>query len=835
MSVPPVSLPIDDFLSQARDLFARHQNLVLTAEPGAGKTTRIPPALLTEVTGKILVLEPRRIAAVSAAARIAEERGWELGGDQVGYQVRFDNKSSKNTRLIFLTEALLTRKMLADPDLKDVSCVILDEFHERSLHTDVAIALLKELQELSRPDLKIVVMSATLETKKLTAYLATEALLKVPGKTFPLQTHYENKTMLLRTGPDFTDRLSSLTLSAFGAQAGADVLVFLPGRGEIERVGEKLRARLGDSALVLPLHGSLTLDEQRRALLPHPQKRKIILATNVAESSLTVQGVSTVVDSGLARVNQLHPKTGFESLDLQRVSLASATQRAGRAARTGPGHVYRAWSVHDEISMKDFETPEIHRSELSETVLLLAALGLTRPENVSWFEQPSPGALKTAGEFLRFIGALTTEGALTDLGSRMRRLPLHPRLAKLLLLSEDQGTAELGAELATLLSEKIPSGNSHHGQENDLFDAWESWRRDPSRFRLLDKTKRQLLQTLSSKTTAREPSFVDWAPAMLLEIYPDRLCRRRRMGEASAKMVGGRGVKLHPSSSVKQSEYFLALDVVEGAQSAETTVHRAVGVPTALVEKAIKPKAKPDARVEWNEDARQFQFVQSYTWQNLEIGNENRRPAKPDEITDQLARLAGERWDDLLKDNDALAAWIKRLEFLVRLEPKFASEDPSPIPALSQAKFAEGLELATYGESSLKAVGAKNLISFFEPLFDGDVMRRLEKDCPSTWVVPSGSRMKIQYSDEQGPFCEVRLQELFGLAESPTVAGQKLTLFLLGPNYRPVQVTRDLASFWKNGYVEVRKEMKTRYPKHSWPENPLEAPAVAKGRSTRSH
>ena len=833
MSVPPVSLPIDDFLGHARELFARHSNLVLTAEPGAGKTTRLPPALLNEVTGKILVLEPRRIAAVSAAARIAEENGWELGGDQVGYQVRFDNKSSKNTRLIFLTEALLTRKMLADPDLKDVSCVILDEFHERSLHTDVAIALLKELQELSRPDLKIVVMSATLETKKLSAYLGTEALLKVPGKTFPLQTHYENKTMLLRTGPDFTDRLSSLTLTAFGAQGGADVLVFLPGRGEIERVGEKLRARLGDSALVLPLHGSLTLDEQRRALLPHPQKRKIILATNVAESSLTVQGVSTVVDSGLARVNQLHPKAGFESLDLQRVSLASATQRAGRAARTGPGHVYRAWSPHDEISMKDFETPEIHRSELSETVLLLAALGLTRPENVSWFEHPSAGALKTAGEFLRFIGALTPEGALTDLGTRMRRLPLHPRLAKLLLLSEDQGTTELGAELATLLSEKIPSGNSHHGQENDLFDAWELWRRDPSRFRLLDKTKRQLLQTLSSQKSAREPSFVNWAPAMLLEIYPDRLCRRRRVGEASAKMVGGRGVKLHPSSSVKQSEYFLALDVVEGSQSAETTVHRAVGVPTALVEKTLKPKAHPDARVEWNEDARQFQFVQSHTWQKLEIGNENRRPAKPEEIADQLAHLAAQRWEDLLKDNDTLAAWIKRLEFLVRLEPKFSSQDPCPVPALSREKWIEGLELATYGESSLKTVSQKNLISYFEPLFAGEVLKRLDKDCPSTWVVPSGSRMKIQYSEEQGPFCEVRLQELFGLAESPTVAGQKLTLFLLGPNYRPVQVTRDLASFWKNGYIEVRKEMKTRYPKHSWPENPLEAPAVAKGRSTK--
>jgi ATP-dependent helicase HrpB len=831
---PPLSsVPIDEFLIEACQLLRTNSSLILTAEPGAGKTTRLPPALLAHMPKKILVLEPRRIAAVSASARIAEENAWTLGGPEVGYQVRFDNKTSKDTRLIFLTEALLVRKMLVEPELKDVSCVILDEFHERSLHTDVAIALLKELQELSRPDLKIVVMSATLETTRLASYLQTKAVLKVPGKTFPLETHFENKALLLRTGPEFTDRISALTLTALYQQKAGDILVFLPGRGEIERLGERLRAKLQETVAIVGLHGSLSLEEQRRALLPQNGKRKIILSTNVAESSLTVQGVQTVVDSGLARVNQIHPKTGFESLDLQRVSKASATQRAGRAARTGPGAVYRAWSPHDELSMKDFETPEIFRSELSETVLLLAALGLRKPEQVSWFESPNGAALKTAVQFLQSIGATTLDGALTPLGARMRRLPLHPRLAKLLLMSEDQGLTELGAELATLLSERAPAATNAHGQENDLQDAWELWRRDPSRFRPLEKTKQQLLQTLTDTKKNREPTFADWVPEILLQIYPDRLCRRRRPQDPQGKMVGGRGVKLHPSSSVKQSEYFLALDLVEGSSSSETTVHQAVGLPLALIEKEIFPRALKAPRIEWNEDNQQFQFVQSLAWNGLEIGAETRRPAKPEEIKDQLSKLASDRWNDLLQENEALQFWVRRLEFLMRLDPSLESRPQSPIPGLREDKFHEALEMACYGESSLKAVAAKDLVQSFENALPAATRGRLEKDCPSSWIVPSGSRMKIQYSQEQGPFCEVRLQELFGLKEGPTVAGQKLTLFLLGPNYRPVQVTRDLSSFWRNGYGEVRKELKSRYPKHSWPENPLEAMPVAKGRSVK--
>jgi ATP-dependent helicase HrpB len=371
------ALPIDPFLAELREAARASPSLVLSAAPGAGKTTRLPPELLRITDKAVFVLEPRRIAAIGAAQRVAEENGWELGRE-VGYQVRFDNRSSRATRLLFLTEALLLRKLLRDPELRDVGCVVLDEFHERSLHVDLALAALLELQQLARPDLKIVVMSATLDARPLAEFLGGARVQEVPGKLFPLETLYDEKPQLLRTGPDFTERLQRLVQRAFQERPVGDLLCFLPGRGEIERLRGALEPWAGaKGARVFPLHGQLDLGEQRAALAPLPRGRKIILATNVAESSLTVDGVRTVVDSGLQLLSQLHPRTGFPSLDLVRISKASATQRAGRAARQGPGAVYRAWMPYDERSMKDFDPAEILRSDLAESLLLHSAEGLS--------------------------------------------------------------------------------------------------------------------------------------------------------------------------------------------------------------------------------------------------------------------------------------------------------------------------------------------------------------------------------------------------------------------------------------------------------------------------
>jgi len=817
-------LPIDDSIDSFLEQLKRHGSVVLSAEPGAGKTTRIPPALLRLCNKEVWVLEPRRIAAISAAHRIAEENDWTVG-DEVGYQVRFENKSTKKTKILFLTEALLLRKMLNDPELSQVDCVVLDEFHERSIHIDLALAALKELKELSRPDLKIVVMSATLNARPLSNYLGGAPILNVPGKVHPLEIHHDEKTLLLKTDHLFVERMSRWVKAAMARRDG-DLLCFLPGRGEIERVKESLRSWSDSNSVALhSLHGQMGLSEQRATLAPDREaRRKVILSTNMAESSLTVPGVRIVVDSGLVRRDQQNLKTGLESLDLKRISLASAFQRAGRAAREGPGFVYRAWSVHDERSMDEFESPEIFRKDLSETLLLLAGLGITHPEKFSWFEAPSTRSIEVAKNFLLFIGALSKDGSLTSLGSRLRDLPVHPRLGKLLIEGANQGLPHLSADLAALLSvassRKIKS-SAYSGVENDLLLRLEDWQQGKSRSASLDRTSDQLRRLIGGADQSEKFSSEAMAE-LLFSVYPDRLARRRRKGQPEGKMVGGRGVRLHPDSSVRESEFFLCLELAEGREASTALVYQAVGLSTEIIREKIEPLAQSQTCIEWDREREKFYAIESKEWRGLSISSEHRRLATLEELKDRLAEVVFSRWERLLQVNEGLRRWLDRLNFLSAKDSRFTS--------LSEEQVKSGLELACYGEDSLGDIEKKKLVPFFESLLSEDHRSVLDTDCPEFWVVPSGSRLRVQYSEEQGAFVEVRLQELFGLERAPTIAGQPLTLFLLAPNYRPVQVTRDLPSFWSNGYPEVRKELRLRYPKHSWPEDPLTAPPQAKGR-----
>ncbi len=807
------SLPIDAFLPRAVELLSK--NLVVSAAPGAGKTTRLPPALLPRVKGAVWVLEPRRIAAISAAQRIAEENGWELGRE-VGYQVRFEKKSSAQTRILFLTEALLLRKLIQDPELRDVGCVVLDEFHERSVHVDLALGALRELQELARPDLKVVVMSATLDAAPLAKYLGDAPVVDVPGKLFPLTVRYGDKPQLLRTGPEFTERMARLTQKTVTENPEGDALVFLPGRGEIERLREALEPWAASARVAIHvLHGQLDIAEQRAAIMPDRGRRKVILTTNVAESSLTVEGVRIVIDSGLARISQLHPRTGFESLDLVRISKASATQRAGRAARLGPGLVVRAWIPHDELSMRDFELPELTRSDLSESLLLLSSLGVTHFESFSWFEAPPPRVLHQAREFLIALGALSADGTLSPDGRRLRELPVHPRIAKLLLVGEKLQVPRMAAELAALLSEKSSRRlGANTGAENDLLLRWQ----ERNRSRAISRAAEQLQRLLGEGEDI--PGASQKIPELALAAWPDRLCRRRRPGAPEAKMVGGRGVKLHPDSSVHHSEFFVAVEVSEGRTAQEALVFDAVGISEELLAAQIIPKTTSSIRLEWDEEKQRFFAIETRDWLGLSVGKEHRRPATALEIEEKLVDVAEDRLDRILAQNTGLAEWWARVRFLAK--HGFSEIGPSQIR--------EALAQACYGEKSLSAVAEKNLVPFFEASLETAHREALHRQCPSAWTVPSGSRLKIQYSEEQGPMVEVRLQELFGLPEAPKIAGAPLTLVLLAPNFRPVQVTRDLASFWRNGYPEVRKEMRTRYPKHAWPEDPLSAAPQAKGR-----
>lgn len=814
-------LPIDAFLPHFAQTLMAHPSVVLSAAPGAGKTTRIPPEILKLTDKEVWVLEPRRIAAIAAAQRIAEENNFSLGGE-VGYQVRFENKFSRDTRLLFLTEALLLRKLLQDPELARAGCIVLDEFHERSLHLDLALGALRELQQLSRPDLKLVVMSATLDAQPLAKYLGNAPVIEVPGKIYPLTIRHEEKSQLLQTNHDFIEQLRRLCGRALSENLNGDLLCFLPGRGEIERLRTALVENLPEARFaVFALHGQLSLQEQKQALAPLVGRRKIILATNVAESSLTVEGVRIVVDSGLARLQQQHPRTGYESLDLVRISKASAIQRAGRAARQGPGTVYRAWSLHDEKSMNAFEVPEIQRLDLSEALLLLAALGVTKPESFSWFELPPSRALLQAQKFLQALGAISPQGLLTPLGQKLRAFPLHPRLAKLLLLGKEKNIPGFAADLAALLSEGKGHKNNPNadGRENDLLARWEDWKRDGHRHRNLNRAAEQLRQLVGASDCEEQVSerVLD---ELLLEIYPDRLCRRRRAGSEDAKLVGGRGVRLHSSSSVKQSEYFLALELAEGRDAAHAQVFQAVGIAAELVREKIEPFAVPSLRIEWDQE--KFWAFESREWNGLPIGSEHRRPAGPDEVKDNLVSIAIQRLPQISERNEALANWLARLEFLHERQSKW--------PLLTEEQIREALAMACFGENSLAPLETKDLVPYFESLLEEEHLSALQRECPASWLVPSGNRFRIQYSKEQGPMVEVRLQELFGLRKPPMIAEQALTLVLLAPNYRPVQVTRDLESFWNNAYSEVRKELRMRYPKHSWPEDPLAAAPQSKGR-----
>lgn len=838
-----IQLPIDGFIPAIQESLRQQQNLVITAAPGAGKTTRLPPALLNSVTKKVLVLEPRRMAAIAAAHRIAEEQGWQVG-EHIGYQVRFANKTTKNTRLIFMTEALLARQMIEDPELRDVDLVILDEFHERSMHVDLALGLLRELQELGR-DIKIVVMSATLEAEKIAAYLGNCPIVSVPGKLFELDIRYQKSNQLLQTNPLFYESLIN-TIKEAQNQTDKDILVFLPGVGEIDRAVNALQdwSQTKNIELV-PLHGSLNIEDQRRALKKATRQR-VILSTNIAESSVTLDGVNTVIDSGLAKNMKQDHRTGFSRLELGRISLSSAIQRSGRAARQFPGICYRLWNKMDELSFSKSEMAEIQRVDLTESLLFLSAQGVTDFDSFSWFEKPPQVALQNALRFLKISGTLDENNKITDLGRKVLHFPLPVRLAKLMLVGIELGTPELAAALAALLQERDilrrEGVQSFIGDnlENDLaarFEVLKQFRKDKrvpresSQYALqtVDQAARQIadLARHLNKSTS-PPSTKEVLPDLVLikkivlQAYADRLCRRRGKTDR-ALMVGGRGVKLQAESLVKQSEFFVALNGVEGSSDAETVVSLACGFEKEFILDTFKNEITKTRDVTFIEEKGQF-FAREYrSLYGLALDEPALSPASNEDIVERLPQILTDKFDLVLKQNEKLAHWWQRLDFLERHENQNLHRESLILEALSQACL---------GENRLQTVMEKDLVFFFENVFPAEVVQKLRKEIPEKIEVPSGSKISVIYPPDKNPFLEVRIQEVFGLTTTPHVYFGKIpvTLHLLGPNFRPVQVTSNLESFWKNGYPEVRKELRIKYPKHQWPEDPADGIPEAKGR-----
>lgn len=841
MRVSP--LPIDPLIPSVIESLRRHSSAILTAEPGAGKTTRIPPSLVRAFPGRWLLLQPRRLAAKSCCLRILDEQGWALETD-AGYIVRFENRTSSQTRLIVLTEGILNRMILEDPELQGVTGVILDEFHERSLHSDLAIALLKEIQRSFRPDLKILVMSATLDTHSLSAYLDHAPILQAPGNLHPVTLEYappSSETRALFLLPEQVLKAVRHTLhssphSQSSSHAEGAILVFLPGRGEIQRCQDMLQ-NSGLPLPILPLHGSLSLSEQSQTLTP-TQKPRVILSTNIAETSLTIEDVRTVIDSGWARIARTDPQFGMDRLELSRISRASAIQRQGRAGRVGPGRCIRLYSEAEFKQLKPFELPEIMRIDLTSILLTLAQWGVTEPHSFDWFQHPPESQIRFAHSLLTHLGLLDiSSGRITPKGQAAAHLPLHPRLATLFLAAQDAGYPSWGAEAAALLNEISTQTQDFRWRpsplEDDLENALSSITGRSAQ--TLEKTKQQLLRECSSlsrpleltKPTRSERLRILW------KAYSDRLTRRRAPASAQGVMVGGRGVTLDTErSEIKNSPFWLSLGTREVREQnrLQAQVSVALGLNLPDIRSLAGKELQEGVSIEWNEARQAVQIQTGVVFRGLLLED---RPLSAELSQEQIQAIAQCLWnatasnaESIIRSADhAAATWLDRCRFLSRHCPEME------IPPWSEEEILKIFEAGCMNKKSLSELKSQTWLPLLQGTLSYDQLQKIEKEAPEKLEVPSGSLIRLDYSEEK-VILAVRLQEVFGWTETPRIAQSRvrILLHLLSPSFRPVQVTEDLQSFWERTYPEVKKELKARYPKHAWPDNPRTAQAVAKGR-----
>ncbi len=825
-------LPIDAVLPKLLARLSEHGAAVLRAPTGAGKTTRVPPALAA--TGRVLLLEPRRVAARAAARRMAIEDGSPLG-DVFGYQVRFDKKAGPRTRVLAVTPGVLLRFLHDDPYLESTSAVVFDEFHERGLEADLALRLVRLIRQTVRPDLRIVVMSATIDAGPVSAYLGGCPAVTSEGRTFPVDVRYRPKRPEVR----MTDAVATAVRGVLN-EADGDVLAFLPGLREIRQTADALESLTAEGVVVLPLHGDLPPEQQDRAL-QKLDRRKVVLATNVAETSVTVEGVTAVVDTGLARQMEFDASVGMDRLRLAPVSRAATDQRAGRAGRTQPGVCIRLWDEAGQRSRPEQTEPEIRRVDLAVAVLQLLALGESDIERFPWLDAPRPEAVTQALELLRRLGAIEAS-TLTELGQAMARIPAHPRAARLLIEGQRFGQPDRAALAAALLSERDPftrefeagppvrtappttSDVLYRVEALEAFEA--TGRLDGSLGRLhrgathgVVRARDQLRRLFPSPP--KEEGGVSDDEALLRALfaaYPDRLARRRGPGDRRARMVGGRGVRLAPTSGVAESELFVCVDVDAGG--AESLVRLA---SAGRREWLPAEKLTTITEVAFDEPSEKLVAHKQTRFEDLVLADNPAHVADEDEAARVLAAAASERLEKVLPPADSPAGEFRtRVRCLRDWMPELG------LPSLMDTDLAPLLEDLCRGLRSLGQVRNGPWLDAMRGLLTYPQLQAVEREAPERIAVPSGSRIAVRYEVGRPPILAARIQELFGLTETPRVAGgrAKVLLHLLAPNYRPQQVTDDLASFWANGYPQVRKELRARYPRHSWPEDPLTAEAI---------
>ena len=801
------TLPIDDHLPNLLAALDAENKAVLVAPPGAGKTTRVPPALLAanwSGTGRILVLEPRRLAARAAARRMAAERGEEVGAT-IGYRVRFDSRVSKATRIEVVTGGVFIRQIQSDPELTGVAAVIFDEFHERSLDADLGLALALDCQAGLRDDLRIVVMSATLDAKRIADHLDRAPVIESQGRQYPVETHYLPRRPDARVEQALTD----VCRTALSEYTGS-ILAFLPGQAEIHRTAKLLADRLPPDTDICPLYGALDMADQDRAVKPPPPgRRKIVLATPIAEASITIAGVDVVVDCGLARRPAYEPASGLTRLETVRASKAAVDQRRGRAGRTGPGHCYRLWSEGQTRALAAHDRPEIQEADLAGLVLDLAVWGVREPDQLTWLDPPPQAAVNEARALLNTLGALDDDGGATDIGRRMRTRPVHPRLSHMITACEPQDQS-LAATIAALLSEPGLGGRSR-----DLRDRLRAFRSDNSR--RAKNLKRQAGSWLDADAPAFKDTAIERTGVVLALAYPDRLAQARGL-PGSYRLANGRGAILEGDDPLFGTPY-LAIAHLQG-DKAGGRIFLASPISKPEIERLFADQIETRPKISFDPEKQSVQARVERRFGRLVLESQVDANPDPQAVKAVLIKALADRGVDRLPWTKASLALRGRCKFLHK---QSADQWPDLSDAALTANLAEWLGPFLDGISSIPTIRPALLSDAMDVLLPYHLRQELDRSAPSHFEAPTGSKVLIDYTADAGPTISIRVQEVYGIAIHPQIGGVPLVFELLSPAQRPIQVTTDLPGFWRGSWADVRADMKGRYPKHPWPDDPSAA------------
>lgn len=821
------TLPISEIVEEVRGALVRNTTLILQAPPGAGKSTWLPLQLMEEswLKGqKILMLEPRRLAARAVATRMAQSLNEPVGG-RIGYRVRFDTKVSAKTQIEVLTEGILTRMMQKDQELEGVGMVILDEFHERSLHADLSLVLARQLQQVLREDLRILIMSATLDTAGIAAKMGNAPILTSKGRQFPVEFRYKEP----RPGVHISQEVAALVPVILAKEEG-DVLVFLPGAGEIRRCAELL-TEAGIPAEVHLLYGNLSPEVQDAALRPDPAgRRKVVLATSIAETSLTIEGIRIVVDAGLSREPRFDPRSGLTRLETVSVTQDAAGQRAGRAGRLGPGICYRLWAEGKQAYLQAHRRPEIYAADLASLALELANWGVNQLDELDWPDVPPAGAWTQARDLLYGLGAIE-QGRITDRGREILALPTHPRIAHLLLEGKKQGLASLGSDLAAILEERSPLEREQGADVSLIVDALRSWRKREgvaARVQVLRRIERLAASWRRRLHCEAEISLADqYALGKLLAAaYPDRIARRVGAQSEAYRLANGRRAKLPPRDALAREEWLAVAHVDAGQQEGK------IFLAAPLHPDDLRHLSTETEVIRWNPEKGRIEAGKEVRIAALPLSFEETSRISDEKALPHLLQAIREN-PRLLNQDEETQALMARVQSLHHWRAE------EGWPDFTWETLLEGLPgwLAPYlnGVRKKEQLQKLKLSGILKNSLPWPLPQQLDLLAPTHIEVPSGSNIRLQYQmDASPPVLAVRVQEVYSLLDTPTVneGRTRVLLHLLSPAMRPVQITQDLAGFWQNSYPDVKKDMKGRYPKHFWPDDPANSPAT---RKTKKH